>query len=196
MPARACLQAEEETLHQSKTDRSRSFDSTHCMIESTGKTCLQRHGIRLSLTTAVLAWMESVSQWYRAVLNKKPLFFKKSAVVRKPKRRSQRPYRPRKGETFIADFPDSDDEKAIGKPDAGKPHVRFDEGEQTGEVWLVCFLLYWCFASRHSVKAMAASLSSAATQRRSRDARRVGLSASIALLHFLWREQPFPAKRA
>ena len=35
--------------------------------------------------------------------------------------------------TIIADFPDSNDEKTIGKPDAGKPHVRFDEGEQISE---------------------------------------------------------------
>ncbi|MCD6527202.1 MAG: hypothetical protein J7K75_09455, partial [Desulfuromonas sp.] len=33
-----------------------------------------------------------------------------------------------------AGFPDSNDEKAIGKPDAGKPHVRFDEGEQVSTV--------------------------------------------------------------
>ena len=33
---------------------------------------------------------------------------------------------------IVAGFPDSNDEKAIGKPDAGKPHVRFDEGEQSG----------------------------------------------------------------
>lgn len=37
----------------------------------------------------------------------------------------------------IADFPDSNDVKTIGKPDAGKPHVRFDEGEQISRVWLV-----------------------------------------------------------
>lgn len=77
-------------------------------------------------------------------------------LIKHLKRRSQRPYRPRKGETWyqlplwkfrfgtiIADFSDSNDEKTIGKPDAGKLHVRFDEGEQTSGVLLVCFLLYW-----------------------------------------------------
>jgi hypothetical protein len=32
----------------------------------------------------------------------------------------------------IAGFPDSNDVKTIGKPDAGNLHVRFDEGEQVG----------------------------------------------------------------
>jgi len=35
---------------------------------------------------------------------------------------------------------DSDDVKITGKPDAGNPHVRFDEGEQVA----ACSLLYWC----------------------------------------------------
>ena len=45
-------------------------------------------------------------------------------------------------DTIIADFPDNNDEKTIGKPYAGKPHVRFEEGELISGVLLVCFLLY------------------------------------------------------
>ncbi len=42
-----------------------------------------------------------------------------------------------------AGFPDSNAVKAIGKPDAGKPHVRFDEGEQISALSLVGSILYW-----------------------------------------------------
>ena len=43
-----------------KAKQERNFDFMHCMIEFIGLTCLERLGVRLSLTMANLVWMVSI----------------------------------------------------------------------------------------------------------------------------------------